>query len=433
MHSKKFLVLGTLLIALALVIAACGTPATPAPAPTAAPAQPTAAPAQPTAAPAQPTAAPAQPTTAPAGAAVALKLWHGQTGAEADALAEAVKKFQDANPGVTLDLLAVPSDQLKNKFTTEASTGGGPDLLIGPKDWIGELAQADLIVPLDDMSAQVGLNNLNPAAVDANKFQGKVWAFPESTEAVGLYINTDKVKTAPKTADDLLKIAEESGFALDTKFYHSMGILAAFGGKLFDDKQVCNLDNGEGAIKALEWMKKAKETKGVIADSQDTTLNSAFKDGKVAAIFNGPWASGDYSKALGEGKVAVVPPIQMGDGMFAPFLGTKNVFLSSNSKGDAQAAAVKFLNFMSQPDTQSIFVKVGHIPSNPNVKVDNPIGAGFLTQTQTATYFPNEPEMGAVWTPAGDMITKVLEGKATPADAVKEACATINQANKKTP
>jgi arabinogalactan oligomer/maltooligosaccharide transport system substrate-binding protein len=109
------------------------------------------------------------------------------------------------------------------------------------------------------------------------------------------------------------------------------------------------------------------------------------------------------------------------------------VFLSSNSKGDAQAAAVKFLNFMSQPDTQSIFVKVGHIPSNPNVKVDNPIGAGFLAQTQTATYFPNEPEMGAVWTPAGDMITKVLEGKSTPADAVKEACATINQANKKTP
>ena len=59
MNSKKFLVLGTLLIALAFVIAACGSPATPAPAPTQAPAQPTAAPAQPTAAPAQPTAAPA--------------------------------------------------------------------------------------------------------------------------------------------------------------------------------------------------------------------------------------------------------------------------------------------------------------------------------------------------------------------------------------
>ena len=39
--------------------------------------------------------------------------------------------------------------------------------------------------------------------------------------------------------------------------------------------------------------------------------------------------------------------------------------------------------------------------------------------------------MGAVWTPAGDMITKVIEGKSTPQTAVKEACATINAANKK--
>lgn len=427
MKYNKFFVLGALLVALAL-IAACGGGA---PATTAPVAQPTAAAAQPTTAAAQPTTAVAQPTQAPAAGAVAVKLWHGQTGAEADALAEAVKKFQDANPGITLDLLAVPSDQLKNKFSTEASTGGGPDLLIGPKDWIGELAQAGLIASLDEMSDKAGLNNLNPAAVAANKFQGKIWAFPESTEAVGLYYNTDKIKTPPKNADELLKMAAESGFALDSKLYHSMGILSAFGAKLFDDQQKCILDQGDATAKALEWMKTAKETTNVITDSQDNPLDSAFKDGKVAMIFNGPWASGDYVKALGEGKVAIAPPIEMGGGKFSPFLGTKNVFLSANAKSDAQDAAVKFMNFLSQPDTQQIFVKVGHIPSNPNVKLDNPISAGFLTQTQTATYFPNEPEMGAVWTPGADMITKVLEGQATPADAAKAACETINKANKK--
>ena len=86
---------------------------------------------------------------------------------------------------------------------------------------------------------------------------------------------------------------------------------------------------------------------------------------------------------------------------------------------------------MSEPTTQAMLTKVGHIPSNPNVKVDDPFIAAFLKQTASASYFPNEPEMGAVWTPAADMITKVIEGKSTPADAVKEACATINAANKK--
>ncbi|MCC7164692.1 MAG: extracellular solute-binding protein [Anaerolineae bacterium] len=430
MNTKKMFGLSVLLVALALLVAACSAPA---PAPTTAPAVATSAPAA-TSAP-EPTTAPAatnapEPTTAPAAAAAAIKLWHGQTGAEADALGEVIKKFQDANPGTTVEILAVPFDQLKNKFTTEASTGGGPDLLIGPKDWIGELAQADLIASLDDKSEAVGLNNLNPSAVDANKFQGKVWAFPESTEAMALWLNTDKVKTPPTSADELLKLAEESGVAINQGFYQSMGILSAYGAKLFDENQKCILDQG-GTTDALDWLTKAKATKGVIMDSDGGKLDAAFKDGQVAAIFNGPWATGDYAKALGADKIAIAAPIAMGPGKFAPFLGTKNVFLSANSAGDNQAAALKFLNFLSQPDTQALFVPVGHIPSNPNVKIDDPIIAGFLAQTQTSTYFPNEPEMGAVWTPGADMITTVLEGKSSAQDAAVAACKTINEANKK--
>lgn len=430
MHTKKIFVLGGLLVVLALLIAACAAPAAPAPAATTAPAAATQAPAAATEAPAAATEAPAAATEAPAAAAAAIKLWHGQTGAEADALNAVIKKFQDANPGTTVEILAVPFDQLKNKFTTEASTGGGPDLLIGPKDWIGELAQADLILSLDDMSDKVGLNNLNPSAVDANKFQGKVWAFPESTEAVALWLNTDKVKTPPTNEDELLKLAEESGVAINSQFYNSLGILSAYGAKLFDENQKCILDQG-GTADALEWLVKAKGTKGVIIDTDGGKLDAAFKDGQVAAIFNGPWATGDYAKALGADKLGIAAPITMGPGKFAPFLGTKNVFLSANSAGDNQAAAVKFLNFLSQPDTQALFVPVGHIPSNPNVKIDDPIIAGFLAQTQSSTYFPNEPEMGAVWTPAGDMITAVLEGKSAPHDAAVAACKTINEANKK--
>ena len=63
--TKRTFVFGALILALMLVISACGPAPTAAPAPTQVP-QPTAVPAQPTAAQAQPTAAPAQPTTAPA-------------------------------------------------------------------------------------------------------------------------------------------------------------------------------------------------------------------------------------------------------------------------------------------------------------------------------------------------------------------------------
>ena len=149
-------------------------------------------------------------------------------------------------------------------------------------------------------------------------------------------------------------------------------------------------------------------------------LDAAFKDGKVGYVFNGPWATGDYVKALGAENLGIADPITLPNGKFAPFLGTKNIFLSSNAQNADAAQA--FMWFMAQPETQKMMTEVGHIPSNPAVKTDDPFIAGFLKQTGSASYFPNEPEMGAVWGPAGDMITKVIEGKSEPQAAVEEAC-----------
>ena len=423
-----------MLAVVGMLLAACGGAAAPAAAPTTAPAAAPKATEAPKAAAAAPTTAPAAApkAAAPAFKAAPIKLWHGWTGAEADTLATVVKAFEAANAGAKVELLAVPFDQLKNKYTTEASTGGGPDLLIGPKDWIGELSQAKLISSLDDFATQTGMGNLNKAAVEANKFGGKTWAFPESTEAVALYYNTDKVKTPPASADDVLKLAGDgAGLGLNTQFYNAVGFLLGGGAKLLDPTGKCILDQNPTAAAGLDWMKKAKGTPNVIADTDGGKLDAAFKDGRAAMIFNGPWAAGDYTKALGD-KVAVADPIALaGSGKFAPFLGTKNVFLSANSKGDAQGTALGFMNFLSQPAQQETFAKIGHIPSNPSAKADSKITQGFLKQTQNSSYFPNEPEMGAVWTPMGDAIIKVLEGKADSATALKDACAAINAANKK--
>jgi arabinogalactan oligomer/maltooligosaccharide transport system substrate-binding protein len=357
-----------------------------------------------------------------------VRLWHGWTGAEADTLAEVIHAFQAANPGVTVVSLAVPFDQLRNKFITEASTGGGPDLMIGPKYWIGELAQAGLIASLDDLAPNIGLYQLSKSAVDANKLQGKVWAFPESTEAVVLWYNKDLVKEAPKSEAELLTQAAKVGLAYNSGFYHSAGILLAEGGKVFDDQQKCAFGQGNSVVNGLTFIKNAKGTPNVIMDSDGSKLDAAFKDGKVGFVFNGPWATDDYVEALGADKLGIVDPIAVGAGKFAPFLGTESLFLSANSQSEAAQA---FLRFMARPETQAMLTVAGHIPSNPNAEVHDPFIAAFLKQTASASYLPNEPEMGAVWTPAADMITKVIEGRLAPADAVKEACAAIDKANGK--
>ncbi len=408
--SKRSMLIVSVMIIAGMVLAACGAP------PAAQPTQPPA----------------AQPTAAPMGVKGTAVLWHGWTGAEEETLKEVIASFQQANPEAKIDVLAVPFDQLKNKFTTEAATGGGPDLMIGPKDWIGELANAGLIAPLDEVGKDI-LAMLRPSTVEANKFKGQVWAFPESFEAVALFYNKSMIQTPPADTDAMLALAKDHGLAWNTGFYHSFGWIPAFGGQLFDANQKCILDQG-GTDKYLEFMKRVKESPGVTADSDGGKLDALFKDGKVAMIVNGPWATGDYAKALGKENIGVAPlPVVKETGKAgAPFLGTKNIFLSANSKGDSQAVALAFVKHMLSPEMQKLLAeKAGHLPANKDVTVDDPVVQGFLKQAENASYFPNEPEMGAVWTPAGDMITKVIEGKAAAADAVKEACATINQANKK--
>ncbi len=94
-------------------------------------------------------------------------------------------------------------------------------------------------------------------------------------------------------------------------------------------------------------------------------------------------------------------------------------------------AAIKFLNYFSLPETQAVFAKVGHIPTNPNVPVTDPILQGFIKQSEVAAYLPNEAEMGMVWTPTENMISQVLTGGAKPTDAIAAAVQAINTANHK--
>jgi arabinogalactan oligomer/maltooligosaccharide transport system substrate-binding protein len=405
------LIFVSLIIISSMLLSACTTPAT-----------------QPTATTAAPVA-----TNTSAPAAVTLTIWHGMTGAEQDTLTTVIANFEAANPGITVNVLAVPFDQLQNKFTTEASTGGGPDLFYGPKDWIGTLANSNLISPLDDISSQIGLSNLIQSTVTANQFKGKVYAFPESSDLMALWYNTSMIKTPPTNSDELLADAAQYGLALNYGFYQAAGFIFADGGQLFDSSQKCILDQGTGTKDALTWLLKAYGATGVHSDTNGSNLDALFKAGTVGMIFNGEWATGDYETALGAANLAIVPPFTMmpSGKTFAPFLGMKEIYLSANSKGDARTAAIKFLNFSSLPATQTLWAKAGHIPTNSSVQITDPITLGFIKQSQSTTYFPNEPEMGAVWTPAGDMITKVLTAGAAPADAVTSAVTTINAANNK--
>lgn len=370
-----------------------------------------------------------------------ITLWHGWTGAEADTLNNQIlPAWQAANPNVKVNVLAVPFDQLKNKYQTEAATGGGPDLLIGPADWVGELASADLIKPLDDMVTADTLSAYVPAAVDALKSNGKLYGLPESIETVALFYNKDMVPTPPTTTAELEKMSADIntadsgkyGLALLTDFYHPAGYLFGWGAQLFDETNHSALNSPE-TVSFLNWIKDLTGKPGIYQQSDDASISSLFKEGKAGMVINGPWAVGDYQGALGADKVgvAVLPTIsENSDAAAKPFLGVKHIMLNANDEGDQAALALKFAEFFTGAEVGKILAdSAGHLPANTGVDVSaNPIASAFVAQAANSTPMPTIPEMGQVWTPAQDMISKVISGDATAEDAAAQAAKTINDA-----
>jgi arabinogalactan oligomer/maltooligosaccharide transport system substrate-binding protein len=408
-----------LMAALAVFAAACAPAATPAP--TTAP---------PTAAAAKPTTAPATtaPTAAPKPAGATITIWTGyHTGDNEEKtinqLVEAAKKDL---PDIKITVLEIPFDQLFNKFETEAATGGGPDMFIAPNDSLGKEARAGLLAPLDDM-LKGKLDAFSKLSVQGVTVDGKIYAVPMIPKALAMYYNTDKVKTAPKTTDELLAAVKAgTKVGIPNSGYHTFGWWRAFGGQLFDSTNKCVADAG-GVADAYQYLLDLKKA-GATVDS-DGKLDTLFRAGNMDIYFNGPWVLGGNEDAQ-KGKVGVAPMPKGPKGDAGPLTGIDGWYINAAGKNKDKAVAVAL--YFASKDAQTAYANVAGdpaartdvVPTNPNVKAfaDAAI-AGFPR--------PLVPELDGFWGPFGDAATKIFEGKSTPADAIKEACAATNKTNKK--
>lgn len=424
---------------MALLLAACGGATTTAPTAAPAAAAPTAVPAAeaPTAAPAAeaPTAM-SEATAAPAaGGATAgskitgeVTLWHayGAGGAEETAINQLIDKAKADNPDAKITVLAVPFDQVFNKFETEAAAGGGPDMFIAPNDSLGKEVRADLLMAIDDQM-KGRTDNLLPVAVAGCKVEGKLYCVPESLKAVALFYNTDKVKTAPKTTDELLA-AVKGGLklAINQNAYHNVGFFTGFGGKIVDDAGKCALDPAFG--EAMAYLKSLKDA-GALFFTDGGKANDAFQTGKADAIINGPWATGDYKKSLGD-KIAVAPVPAGPKGPAGPLTGTDGFYINVNTKNVAGAVALGL--YLTSPASEQVYVDAaGHVPADKSIQIKDAVTKGFADAAATGYARPQTKELDNFWGPFGDAVNAVIDKGEDPATVSKATCAAMDKANGK--
>ena len=153
-------------------------------------------------------------------------------------------------------------------------------------------------------------------------------------------------------------------------------------------------------------------------------MQTAFKNGQVAMIVNGPWSSADIlsgpafksSTNLG---VAVIPP-----GPGRPGLADRRrCFVISRNSQNVAEAAYTFIKWLTDPAQQAVFAaKNNDLPSRvsayklPAVK-KNRIILAFLPQLKKGTDRSAGTQGGQLYTDFTPELQSMLSGKTTPAKA----------------
>ncbi|MFF5531229.1 extracellular solute-binding protein [Streptomyces cinerochromogenes] len=346
-----------------------------------------------------------------------------------------VQQFEAANKDIKVKYVNVPFDQAQNKFDTAAGATGAPDILRSEVGWTPAFAKKSYFLPLDGTEALSDQGKFEPNLIKQAQYEGKTYGVPFVTDTLALVYNKALFKKAgiteaPKTWDELKADAAKiktktkvDGYWGSTQAYYAQTFLYGEGTDTVDVAAKKITVNSAAAKKAYgTWLSlfdgkglhKADATADAYAHIQD-----AFVNGKVAAIIQGPWEITNFYKGsafkdksnLG---IATVPAGSAGKAG-AP-TGGHNLSVYAGSDQDHQAAALKFVKFMTSAQAQeTIALKNSTLPTRSDaytgkVKADPGI-AGYQGVLAAAQPRPALPEYSSLWGPLDTELPKVASGK----------------------
>ncbi|HMR64745.1 MAG TPA: extracellular solute-binding protein [Anaerolineae bacterium] len=365
-------------------------------------------------------------------------LWHSWTADEALVLEQSLAEFREANPYVTIVTLALPFDELLDRFRRSAQDGAGPDLLLAPSNWIRDLADANLIRPLE--AGEVSDLRLDTRNTRLVAYQNRVYGVPLSVSPKALYFNQTLVDRPIATLNELLEhAASGQEVAFVPRFEASYWGIQAFGQGLFDPDGVLNLADS-GFVDWLAWLKEAQNKPGVILNVDDEALRQLFAEGRIAYYVAGPEQQTFLKQTMGEDAFGVTR-LPGGPARAAgPLLPAETaLFYTFSSEGQARIALALARFLTNQQQSIRFMREIDRVPANRQVNVDPriyPTVAGFARQATTAIILPNELDKDRFYAAGDRAYVSALSGLQTPEEAVcrfgQEVAALQNHSELKT-
>ena len=319
-------------------------------------------------------------------------------------------EFEQAHPGVKIERVVKTLDDLKVTLKLALSEPNGPDVAQvnqGRSD-MGAMVQADLLLPLNDYSAQYGWDNsFSTSVTSRNSFtpdgktfgQGNLYGVSPTAEVVGVYYNkgifAEHGWQIPQTFEEFETLLAEIKAAGITPIsfgsldgWNAIHEFSAIQHLLVTPEYINNLvygvnnvsfdipENQRAAEILLNWANSGYFTEGYAGIGYDDS-NLLFKAGNGAMTITGSWLAGelvtDTDQQFG---FFLLPPFEGKSGMAIGGVGIPFAIRKTTDKADL---AAEYLNWMISPRAAELWAKAGMLPAmslpeSAGIETDNLFG-----------------------------------------------------------
>ena len=288
-------------------------------------------------------------------------------GGEGEKLPILAKEFEAANPGVKINVTAIPFDSAHDKLATAITAGKTPDVSQIGTTWMGEFASQ----ALDPTPASIDKSSFFDGAQKTTEVGGTAYGVPWYVETRVVFYRKDLaakagITTLPTDWAGLKAMAK----AMQTKANAKWGIDLQPGGQgswqsvlpfaWSNGASVTTADDKKFTFDTPETAEAVKYYQSYFTDgiaAKQLPLNSrtaSFVSGKVPMFISGPWESSGIDTLGGpsfKDKYGVMAmPKQK---TATSFVGGSDIAVFKASKN--RDSAWKFVQWLSDPKTQVKF------------------------------------------------------------------------------
>jgi multiple sugar transport system substrate-binding protein len=342
--------------------------------------------------------------------------------------------------GVKVKPVHVAGASLIQKVLQQASSKTLPDVLMLDNPDVQQIAATGALAPLKNFGVTAPKGDV-PSVVKAGTYQGELYGLAPVINSIALYYNVDMLKAAgvtpPKTWDELkaaaTKLTDTSkgqyGFAMSNinTYEGTWQFLPFFWTNGGNEKNIDTPEAAQALQLDVDLQNDGSMSKSSVNWSQQD-VNNQFVANKAAMMINGPWQLPVLNATKGLNFESVPIPTRTSSQKVVSPLGGETYNVPNTGDKTKMGLAAKFVECLNKPATQLKIAKIsGNVPADEASAAtwakSHPQVESFVETVKTAR--ARTAELGEKWpTAATSIYTAVqlaLTGKASPADALKQA------------